>query len=216
MAVTSEPIGRLRRAYHVVTISRTTRSLWNGTFTDNVADSGGAQATNQYVFALSNLPNYAEFTKLFQEYRIDSVKVTFMPLTPVNISDTEAAGYDTAVGFRVPQLGFCADYTGQGIPSASMESPWLECEGYEQHTFTKPISVTFKPTPLAQMYESGVTTAYGVQPKAGWIPVADPSVPHYSLNARLYDPYFNHTLGAVNTPNMAVYVTYILQLRGAT
>jgi len=215
MAVTHEPIGRLRHAYHTVSISRTTRVLWNGTFTNNVIDTGGAQSTYQFVIKLDELPNYGEFTKLFQEYRISTVKVTFMPLTPVNIGYI-AGGFDTSVGFRVPQLGFCADYTGKPVPDVGNEQPWLECEGYEQHTFNKPISVTFKPTPLAQQYESTTTTGYSVPPTAPWLSVNDPSIPHYSLNARLYDPYFNHVEGADNTPNMAVYVTVTLQLRGAT
>ena len=215
MAVTSEPVGRLRHAYHTLTISRTTRNLWNGTWTANVADTGGAQTTNQFIFTLDQLPNYSEFTKLFQEYRIAAVKVTFMPLTPVNIA-YQSGGYDTSVGFRVPQLGFCADYTGKPVPDTGNEQPWLECEGYEQHTFNKPVSVTFKPTPLAQQYESSTTTGYGIPSKAPWLAVSDANVPHYSLNARLYDPYFNHIEGADNTPNLAVYITYTVQLRGAT
>jgi len=215
MAVTSEPVGRLRHSYHTVNISRTTRDLWNGTFTDDVIDVGGAQTTKQFTFTLGQLPNYSEFTKLFQEYRIAAVKVTFMPLTPVNIAYQEG-GFDESVGFRVPQLGFCADYTGQPVPSTGNEQPWLECEGYEQHTFTKPVSVTFKPTPLATQFESSTSLGYAVPAKSPWLPVADPNVVHYALNARLYDPYFNHVTGAVNTPNLAVYITYTIQLRGAT
>lgn len=41
-------------------------------------------------FRLSDLPEFAEFTALFQQYKLNAVKLQFIPVT--NITDTQATG----------------------------------------------------------------------------------------------------------------------------
>ena len=46
---------------------------------DQVYPTFGNAVDRVFTFALADLPNYTEFTTLFDQYRINAVKLTFIP-----------------------------------------------------------------------------------------------------------------------------------------
>jgi len=207
--------GVMARKSHTTTIGRTMRQLeFTGVLGEIVTDNGGTQEIGNFSFALDQLPQYAEFTKLFEEYCIKEVKVTFQPM--FNVNTQPASGIITSeVNARVPKIGFCAIYTGGALPGTGQENGWLECEGYEQHDFDKSITVALKPKVLADAYSAQVSPTYSVSQDGNtWIPVASAGVLHYGLNWRLYDPHYNRLIYGPSDPVGIAYVTYTVGLRG--
>ena len=207
--------GMLARKSHTMTIGRTMReTTCTGVLGEIVTDNGGTQEIGTFEFALDKLPQYFDFVKLYEEYCIKEVKVTFQPM--FNSNTQPASGIITSeVNARVPKIGFCAVYTGGALPGTGQENPWLECEGYEQHDFDRSITVALKPRILADAYSNTVAPTYSVSQDGNtWIPIASPSVLHYGLNWRLYDPFYNRLIYGPSDPVGIAYVTYTLGLRG--
>lgn len=204
------------RKSHTVTISRTMRATeFKGALDEIVTDNGGTQNIGNFEFALDMLPQYSEFTKLFEEYCIKEVKITFMPAYNSNVAQTATNPTEQLV-CRVPKLGFCPVYTGGSLPGTGLENGWLECEGYEQHDFDKTITVSLKPKILGDAYSDTISPTYSVSQDGNtWIPIASPSVLHYGLNWRVYDPSYNRLLYGISDPCGMAYITYTLGLRGA-
>jgi len=114
-------------------------------------------------FALSSLPDYTEFTALFDQYRIIQASVSFEPTSLVSTSTPliTVLDYDDAV---VPtSLNMLYEYeTMQSSTSGTMQKRVL--------------------TPkLALAAYSGVFTSFGVAPTGTWIDSASPSVLYYGV-----------------------------------
>lgn len=214
VSVKSAMVGKPQRQQMTTTISRTTRNTaFTGALSDIVTDNGGTAVAESLFFRLDQLPNYSEFTKLFEEYCIDTVKCTWVPAYSVNVQS--GAGLPTAeVECRVPQLGFCANYTGGANPVASLENTWLECEGYEQHDFNDIVSCTIKPKALSTIYTPVPGAAYGLAKDKQWVSTTYPDVAHYGINYRVYDAYYNRLIYGISQPTGTMYITYTVSFRG--
>jgi len=203
------------RKQHSMTIARTYRAVeFTGILGEIVTDNGGAQEIGNFSFALNKLPNFSEFTKLYEEYCIKEVKITFMPNYNANVQP--ASGIMTSeVNARVPKIGFCANYTGGAIPATGQENPWLECEAYEQHDWNQTVTVTLKPKVLGDAYSNAISNSYVVaQDGLTWIPVTYADVLHYGLNWRVYDAFYNRLIYGPSDPCGIAYITYTIGLRG--
>ena len=208
-------VGVPTRKMATITISRTSRTLdFTGKAVTIVTDNGGCQVTGSMIFTLDQLPNYAEFANLFDEYRIDKVKVIFVPNINVNTRADTMGDWDETQENRISQLGFCANYAGVAAPSSSEELPWLECEGYEQHAWSKPISVTITPKVLNEVYNTGAFSNYSAATKSQWIIMANTNAAHYGILWRVYDPYLNGLTQPSPNPQGTMYVTYTVSFRG--
>lgn len=198
-------------------ISRTMRDVtFTGALDTIVTDNGGAQVTQALFFTLDQVAGWAEFKPLFEEYRIDEVKVAWIPCFAANVSRAANVSFGAQVEIRVPQLGFCANYTGTGVPATTTENEWLECEGYEQHDFNKIITAKIKPKVLNQAYSSSfaIIDAFTVADESKWIPITYADVRHYGIMQRVYDPYYDRLLHGVSDPTGTMYVTYTISFRG--
>lgn len=134
----------------------------------NTAPSYGA-----YIFKLSDLPNYTEFTNLFDRYRILGVKVLFIP----HWSNVDANPVST-MPLVNPDFYTVTDYTEDGVPTSLNEL-------YEDTSFRvtrggKIHKRYLKPAVLSQEFESTIATAYSPKWKQ-WITTDDPATPHYCL-----------------------------------
>lgn len=123
-------------------------------------------------FNLSQLPNYTEFTALFDQYRINKIKVTMYPhadnsQTPVN-----------ATNDFIPLIAFCTDTDDSTAPASVDELNQRSNVRYTK--FNKPISIWIKPHVDTEIYRSAVTTGYGNIANA-WIDSASSDIPHYGL-----------------------------------
>jgi hypothetical protein len=150
------------------------RSFIRSTDFDTVLTSG--VTVNSYDqalgIALNILPGYAEFTSLFDQYRIMMVEVTFYsPYVTIQATATPKLMLHTVNDYD--------DYTA--VTPTAMQ----EYETYQQRdlSFGKPIHFSFKPRVALAAY-SGAFTSYANQGNQ-WLDVASPAVQHYGLKYAL-------------------------------
>lgn len=119
---------------------------------------------------LSDLPNYTEFTALFDQYRIKGVSFKLIPRYNVVPQTSGNPLLPT-------QVMSVLDYDGTGPNTLTA------IRQYQTLRTTRNTSIHkryFKPAILQMVYESSTTTAYG--PKWNqWIDCNNDTVPHYGL-----------------------------------
>jgi len=125
-----------------------------------------------YQFQLDQLPNYQEFTALFDAYRINAVVVRFNAMNTVFKGNTDVNGEDT------PTIYAAIDYNNAAAPTSADEMK----EYANVQVFPMYQARTFKIRPrlAIPVYRDGATSAYIQQPKQ-WIDSNYADVPHYGL-----------------------------------
>lgn len=150
--------GPLRTAFS------TKRTLYSANYT-NVPTGG----TNfQLDFNLNQMPSAGEFTALFDEYKINAVKVTIFPRG-------NSAENTTGNGSRVFSI---VDYDDSTAPSGLNEL--LQYPGVKSTALTQP-HVRYIKTPkvASAVYQSALVTAYGA--RSMWLDCASSTIPHYGV-----------------------------------
>lgn len=118
--------------------------------------------------SLADLPNYTEWTSLYDRFKISGISFKLIPR--INVA---------AVGTSAPpsQIFTCLDYDGNGATTLSA------IQQYQNLRMTRGMTTHkryFKPAVLAMAYESGTSTAY--TPKWNqYIDSVNPTTPHYGL-----------------------------------
>lgn len=141
----SRKIYQFQRSLNAVTITNTTAP---------------ADTTGSFSFRLSDLPDYTEFTNLFDEYKFSRVEVSFVPTSPTNYSGPlyTVIDYDDAVVATIAQLS---------------EYQTLQISGSGAMT-----KRTLVPKIAVAAY-SGAFTSYA--PQASWVDCSSPGVLWYGL-----------------------------------
>lgn len=128
-------------------------------------------------FTLADLPNYTEFTSLFQSYRIKKVVVRYIPLNG-------SSGVSGTGGALSLNTGLCAtviDYNDASTATLAALQEFRTCKiwnMYRQH------SRTIYPKVANEVYISGVSTGYsdGSNP---WCSTNSASIPHYGFKVSI-------------------------------
>jgi len=163
---------------------------------------GGGDILGAYTFSLSKLPNYTEFTALFDRYRINGVLIEFMPA--VDSFSTQPGVSMTA--FALPQVRTIIDHTEDGAPANFNEMyQYKNCKMTQGNRIHKRF---LKPAVLTSAFETAVSTAYIPKWKQ-WITTDDPTTPHYCIK------YGINALpsAAMGTLYYRVYTTYYFQCK---
>jgi hypothetical protein len=119
--------------------------------------------------SLSSAPDVAHLTSLFDEFRIDRVKVTFTPAG----NQTFIAGAVEPMGgtnpiFRVPNIHTAVDY-GKSSPPGSV-SDMQQYGTYKRAALLQPVTVSFVPKAQVALCNPGSTGISGYQVvAAGWL-----------------------------------------------
>lgn len=119
-----------------------------------------------YSFTLNALPNATDLVKVYDEYRIDSVKMTFYPYI-------NRTGVGTTVGnpIALTTLDFDDD---NAFNVADLEQ-YENCKVHDSRTaFSRTVIPAF-----AVAAYSGAFTSYAQ--KRGWVDCGSPSVKHYGI-----------------------------------
>jgi len=127
-------------------------------------------------FALSQVAGYADFTALFDEYRINWVKLTFTP--PVTrAASTVGAGTNVNPSYPFYTV---LDYNEVNAPANLTElGQYSSCVTHDMNG--KPFSVFIRPHILGMVYQSAIATSYVSLPPRQWIANNYSAVPHYGL-----------------------------------
>lgn len=128
-----------------------------------------------YSFKLNDLPGYADFTGLYDRYRIKAVKMTFLP----RISQQTVAGGVVAATQIAPPIGTCIDYDDANTPTDI--TTLQQYDSFRIHHEFKPFKIFIRPRLASALYNGAVFTAYGNAPGKQWIDVASPDVPYYGV-----------------------------------
>jgi len=126
--------------------------------------------TFNFIPQLNLIPNYTEFTALFDQYRFLGVKFTLIPR--FNITNASLS-----TGTLPSQIMSALDYDGTGPTNLTA------IQQYQTLKVTRGTATHkryFKPAVLTMLYETSTSTAYGPKWKQ-WIDASNVQVPHYGL-----------------------------------
>lgn len=147
----------------------------------NVTSTG----SNQFVSinpTLGDLSSYAEITELFEMYRINRVKIRYIPaITSMDMQNISTGQPNPSAMMYVTthsRRGVSADY--------NTENEFLEDPNFFCKPAMRPWSVYYTPNILYQAYESLSSTGYGPKYKQ-WLTTNDHTVPHYGFAFALTD-----------------------------
>jgi len=155
-----------------------------------ISSSTSAEVFGSVTFALSSLPDYTEFTALFDCYRIVGVKVCFYP-----------AFLDTTATTIYPPLYTVIDYDDASSLTTAAMGEYDSCQVVQTGQFFERSLV---PRTAVAAY-SGTFTSFG-QKALMWLDCGSPSVVHYGLK------YGLDISGAANTV-WTVVAHYSLEFR---
>jgi len=146
-------------------ILRFRRSVAGYTVTQQaIADTFGA-----YQVTLNGLPDYAEFTALFDQYKIELIEINFKPV--YNMQNVVSTA--TAV---MPRLLTAMDY--DDVTNWTSKQQAWEYETMRETNFDKEVTRRFKPKVAKALY-AGTFNGYSVE--ESWIDCNSPDVQHYGL-----------------------------------
>lgn len=150
------------------------RSCTLGSF----ASAVGGEVFGASTFNLAHLPNYTEFTSLFDRYRITHIQVQFfLKYSPDSGAADPAGNQQNATH---PILYLVKDYDDSTVPggiNALREHAKVQMRIMDPN---KVIKFNIKPSTLSETYRSAVATTYSPQWK-NWIDMAHPDTPYYGL-----------------------------------
>lgn len=164
----------------------------NGQGTSSTSDvvqfstgNGGVTITTYYAgsiyFSLDQLPDYTEFTALFDRYKIAGVKVVFRSFNISSLSDVQGQANGQLGGV----IHYITDYDDAAVPTASDVGVQAlrEHENYRTASIFNSRGLFLKryvrPRIALAAYAGAFTSYANVKPM--WIDAASPSVQHYGL-----------------------------------
>lgn len=138
---------------------------------DYITSAAGADVLGAFNFYLAQLPNYTEFTNLYDQYRINKILIKFVP----NVNSA-----DVAASATIAQFNTVLDFN-DSTPLASLNNcfeygNWRMTRGTQVHTRI------FTPSSLDAVANTGGTTPSFVNPTwKQWIATSSANIPHFGL-----------------------------------
>lgn len=140
-----------------------------------VVQAGSGTSSGAFVATLSQLPNFTDFTNLYDQYCIKGFKVQLIP-RGTNVDNAYDPNAPSITGMTT-LIGSVIDYTdSNNLPS------YADATQYESFKWTKGTRVHsryIKPAVSRAVFQ-GVTNGYNPS-KNVWIGTDNPSVPHYGI-----------------------------------
>lgn len=180
-----------------------------GGWTSRQASGDEAICVN-YVFSLSQIPDIANFTNLFDSYRIKGVRLQGYYSHNIASSSTQSQ----------TMLFYCRDHLGQTAAS-DLSEEWFNQRPRSRkrvllNTTGKPAVDIYMPlTQLANTYQSVTNNDY-VMRRPKFISTNEVNTPHYGFNLRLARVDGNNwTAGTSNQyPTLKLFTTVYFEMRG--
>ncbi len=135
-----------------------------------IQQSATAEVDGAYAYSLSSVPDASDFTALFDQYRISSVRVTFRPITTFN-------NFLAGNSALPPQLYTAIDYNDGTLVSIADLQQYQSCKvtRFDQNQVR-----TFSPMIQLAANASG-SAVLSVADSSRWIDTAQTSVFYYGL-----------------------------------
>lgn len=150
----------------------TPNSIPNGGFFANYSVTAGTAG----AFRLNQLPNYSEFTALFDQYKINGVKLTWMlSANTVNMPNV-SPGNTTA---SLPILYTAID-RDDGTPYATFDE-MNQNDTCKLRRMDRVVTRYVKPYVAVPVYSAGAFNGYAAPTKNPWIDAASPATEYYGI-----------------------------------
>lgn len=156
-----------------------------------------------YTFKLSDLPNYTEFTNLYDQYKITGIAIEFRPTfsgLDLNFSA------NSANGTLIPDIRSVVDLDDD-TPIAN-ENELLQYQNIKWTRGTKVHRRYFKPKFATEIFRTALTTGY--RPSQGYLDTSYPEIPHYGFKVWIDDTAATEASAWL----YRVYVTYYVKFKG--
>lgn len=171
----------------------------------------GVNATNDfwryYTFTAANVNNFSEFQNVFDEYKINGIKVTFRP----RYDNVDAQSTIAATTAYLPTSHICIDPQSTLIPSGlynqSNLNAFLEQGNVKQRRCNRPFSVYFKPR-VDMGVNGGGTAVKSIKP--GYLKTNDTGVVHKGFHIFVQSHSF---ATATVMPVFDIYYTFYMTFR---
>lgn len=161
----------------------------------SATDSGFA-----HYFTLQGLPNYTDFTNLYDRYTIDKVELVF-----ILVNVPEAAAVANAF---YPTLYFAFDPDDATVPASSTEL--LDRANLQILQFSpsqRSITRVIQPRLATAVYRGVATAGYAVAPPGTFVDMSSPDVQFFG--AKMWVANYNST----STPNARINVYHRVHFR---
>lgn len=136
-----------------------------------------------YNFQLADLPNSAEFTALYDQYKITGIKLDFI-WRSTNISQVETQNTQQQ---GAPYMYYVIDQDDNTAGTVNELREYSKAKRFIFDTGRRTCSVYFKPCVLSEMYLTALTTGYSPGWNR-WIDCAAPTMPYYGFKAAVQQP----------------------------
>ena len=151
---------------------------------------------------LDKLPNYTDFTTLFDSYRITGVEYRFVP--HFNVGQVPLGPQNTQVARLVTVVDKDDNSTLTGLTAA------MQYASMEESLLDKERKRFFVPLPTIQTYRSATTTGYQSPDGPIWIDMAQTDVPHYCAKGLICDT----TASSDNPRTLTIMATLYFECKG--
>lgn len=134
---------------------------------------------NYYLFSLNDLPDYTEFTALYDQYQIAAVKISFIPLVSQVTSNIESTYSVLAPTLANYYRSYSAiDYNNTSASGVTGPDNLREYQTYKWKPLPRTHSRYLKPKPIMQ--NGGSALNYTLPGKVPWFDVATGSNEGYA------------------------------------
>lgn len=169
-------------------------------------NAGLTQTMHDGVFQLSDLANFAKYQTLFEAYKINAVKIQFIPQG--TIAQTGVPDSDQVIVYN--WTDYLNNYSGGGSMPTQAELLAMQRCRKRQLITGKPLNIytKCKQQNVALLTSAG-SYAY-TQQKPKWISTAQDTANHYSINT----VFCAQSGGVLPTYPVQMVTTYYLEFRG--
>lgn len=133
------------------------------------------------VFSIKNLPDYTDFTALFDAYQIDWVKVVLRAAQNTVDASQQVYGPTGTPGQvnSIPLLTYAIDRDDPVLPTSSDQL--LQYQNCRVRRVLGNTTIKLIPGFKDQVPAGGPTSVVVQNPRKGWIDMTNPDVPHYGV-----------------------------------
>ena len=204
---------RQARGKSLVVPKSLTYSMWNfqRSFLKGTIDTTAIGVhVDAHSVALSDIPNYTEFTALFEQYMINAVEFSFVPFaTAVSLSDQNVvAPYSS-----IPVIMRYTDYDDDNVPPTN-EDDFMENGKVRRSLWKNIVKVSFRPKVLTMAYQTALTSGYSPSNKKIWIDTNDYTVPHFGLKVMVTGAGLTNVAGTAGLSLGKLYVKIDVSFKG--
>lgn len=193
---------KVSRKKRSMTLSKTPRNILNvkrvynlTTFTPSTASTAGFW--NYYGFQTSSLPDWGQYTSVFDQFRVNALKFTFYPrFTDVNIG-SQSQIYATYI--IDPQ----STILPTGVYSRANLNMLMEQSGVKTRSGNRPIAIYYKPK-MADDINAVINSTYSNK----WLSTQAGNQIHRGFHIFFHDANFNGG-GFVNVSYEIVVTVYM-------